>query len=351
MLKNKKINPFVMSAIGASVLFGASTPFEKLFIHNITPIFMAGLLYLSSGIGLAAIRLLRDKKWLASGLKKTEWKWFIGALCTGGILAPILLLEGLKLTSSSNASLLLNMEAVFTAITAWVIFKENADKRIVIGMIFIVIGGVILSIQNGENGTNTILGASLIILACLCWSTDNNFTRKISASDSLYIGSIKGLVAGGINVYIGYLIGSSFPEQSVVYFLIICGFFCYGISLILFIISLRGLGASRAGAYFSLSPFIGAGLALIFFNQRPTFYFWIAAIAMGVGAWLYLTEKHIHEHTHDRTIHSHSHGHNEGHHTHNHDVEFNSSRYHTHIHEHKTIKHSHHHYPDTDHIH
>jgi drug/metabolite transporter (DMT)-like permease len=49
---------------------------------------------------------------------------------TGGILAPILLLLGLKSTPAATISLLLNLEIVATVVIASLVFREAIDKRI-----------------------------------------------------------------------------------------------------------------------------------------------------------------------------------------------------------------------------
>ena len=138
-------------ALVAAVLFGASTPLAKLLIGETSPLLLGGLLYLGSGIGLGVARAIRDRGWLPSGIARQEWPWLLGAIFFGGMLGPVALMFGLTRTSGSTASLLLNLEAVLTALIAWFVFKESADRRIVLGMVAIVAGGVILSWPLGES--------------------------------------------------------------------------------------------------------------------------------------------------------------------------------------------------------
>ena len=133
----------ILYVLGAAALFGASTPLAKWLGLNVSPILLAGLLYLGSGVGLTLTRLIRDRGWQPTGLTAPEWPWFIGAIVFGGVLGPVSLMFGLTLTSGTTASLLLNLEAVLTALMAWVVFRENADRRIVAGMVAIVAGGVL----------------------------------------------------------------------------------------------------------------------------------------------------------------------------------------------------------------
>lgn len=344
------MNQSVIYALLAAFLFGASTPFAKALVGDVSPVLLAGLLYLGSGLGLSAVRLIRDRGWQSSGLKAQEWPWLLGAIGFGGVLGPIALMFGLTHTSGSAASLLLNLEAVLTAVLAWVVFKENADRRIVLGMAVIVAGGVLLSWPSSGVESSSWLGAGAIVLACLCWAIDNNLTRKVSASDALFIASSKGLVAGSVNVALAVALGAVLPTTGIVAQAMGLGLFGYGISLVMFVLALRGLGSSRTGAYFSTAPFIGAAIALFVFGEQATWAFWAAAALMGFGVWLHLTEQHGHEHTHEPMEHTHRHVHDE-HHLHDHELGWDGVEPHTHAHRHRPITHSHPHFPDIHHRH
>ena len=336
------------AALLAAFLFGASTPFAKQLVGTISPILLAGLLYLGSGIGLGLVKFIRDKNWY-SGLLKNEWRWLLGAIIFGGVLAPIFLMIGLVHTRAATASLLLNLESVLTAVFAWMLFKEHTDRRIVFGMFLIVASGVMLSWSKQTISTNWV-GPIAIATACLCWAIDNNLTRKISSSDSLFIAGSKGLVAGIVNVSLALAIGLALPAWSNINYALLIGFFGYGVSLVLFILALRGLGTARTGAYFSTAPFIGAAIAIIFFHEPTSLLFWIAALLMGIGVWIHLTEHHDHIHSHEALFHNHPHTHDE-HHQHEHDFIWDGKEPHAHPHEHEPFTHSHHHYPDIHHRH
>ena len=340
----------VWFALLAAALFGGSTPFVKLLIGDTSPLGLAGLLYLGSGLGLAVARLLRDRGWKASGLSGSDWFWFSGAICFGGVLGPFLLVFGLVGTSASTASLLLNLEAVLTAVIAWVVFKENADRRIVLGMLAIVAGGVVLSWPTGEGGVTGWVGPLAILGACLCWAIDNNLTRKVSASDALFIAGSKGMIAGAVNCLLALSFGAMMPNAGMVLATMSIGLLGYGISLVLFVLALRGLGTARTGAYFSTAPFIGAAVALVLLGESTDQTFWLAAGLMAGGVWLHLTEHHEHEHAHEPLEHHHTHTH-DAHHQHQHAFEWNPDTPHAHRHEHGVIVHKHPHFPDIHHRH
>ena len=345
----------VLFAVLAAALFGVSTPFAKLLLGEVSPVLLSGLLYLGSGLGLALVRLIRHRGWQATGLPMGGWRWLLGAILFGGMLGPVLLMWGLSRTSAASASLLLNLEAVLTAVLAWLVFQENADRRVVLGMLAIVAGGVVLAWPaQGQPGTSDVLGPLAIALACLCWAIDNNLTRHIAAADALFIASGKGLVAGVVNCAMALSLGAVWPSGATVAEAMVVGLFGYGFSLVLFVLALRGLGAARTGAYFSTAPFVGALVSVALLGEPTSPIFWLACALMGLGVWLHLTEQHDHGHTHAPLEHSHRHVH-DAHHQHAHDnntsADPDGTPPHTHWHRHAVITHRHPHYPDTHHGH
>ncbi|CAI8841646.1 EamA family transporter [Pseudomonas sp. IT-P253] len=344
------MNLNIVYALGAAALFGASTPLAKLLGLNLSPILLAGLLYMGSGVGLTLVRLLRDRGWQRSGLKSSEWPWLIGAIAFGGVLGPVALMFGLTLTSGATASLLLNLESVLTAVLAWVVFKENADRRIVAGMLAIVAGGLLLAWPQNSAQPQGWIGPLAVALACACWAIDNNLTRKVSASDALFIAGIKGLVAGVVNCSLALVLGATLPHITVLGPTLIVGFLGYGISLVLFVLALRGLGTARTGAYFSTAPFLGAAIAILLLDEPVTLTFWAASLLMGLGVWIHLKESHAHEHQHEALKHAHPHVHDE-HHQHEHSFQWDGTEPHSHEHEHTPLRHSHAHFPDIHHRH
>lgn len=340
----------VLYALLAAALFGASTPFAKLLVGELPPLLLAGLLYLGSGVGLVLIRLVRDRGWRSAGLTSSEWPWLLGAIFFGGVIGPVALMYGLSSTSGSVASLLLNLEAVLTALIAWVVFRENADRRIVLGMLAIVAGGVVLAWPRGDTGSTEWAGTLFVAGACLCWAIDNNLTRKVSASDALFVAGVKGLIAGLVNSVLAFSLGASLPALGLAFETMTVGLLGYGLSLVLFVLALRGLGTARTGAYFSTAPFVGAAVALLLLGEQTNTTFWLAAALMGWGVWLHLTERHDHLHTHEPVEHSHTHVH-DAHHQHEHDGLCKGVEPHEHRHFHASITHKHPHFPDTHHRH
>lgn len=342
-------------AILAAVLFGVSTPAAKLLLGNIDPWLLAGILYLGSALGLFVICLLQvffnKSLWNEAFLKYKDWLWLLGTVLIGGIIGPVLLMFGLTKISASSASLFLNLESVFTALLAWFVFKENVDFKIALGMLSIVIGSLILS-WGSDLSTQTSQGPMFITGACLCWAIDNNLTRNISTANPVQIAMIKSFIAGLINTSFAIMYGALLPDYLILITASSVGFVTYGLSLIFFIWALRYIGTARTGAYFSLAPFVGAGLAIVFLAESISLQFILATFFMGIGIWLHLTEYHSHEHLHEALEHEHAHVHDEHHQHHHEPAELNgAASSHVHRHKHKPIHHKHPHYPDIHHRH
>lgn len=339
-------------ALASALLFGASTPFAKVLLGTTDPWMLAGLLYLGSGIGLFFVRIARRASSMDQGevaLRGKDWPWLGGAVLAGGVIGPLLLMAGLALTPASTASLLLTLEGVFTALLAWVVFREHFQWRIGVGMVVISMGALSLA-WTGSITLAGMAGPLLIAGACLAWAIDNNLTRKVSLSDPVQIAMIKGLAAGSTNLVLSVAIGASLPTTTVVALSALAGFIGYGISLVLFVVALRHIGTARTGAYFSTAPFVGAVIAILALGEPITAQIVGAAVLMGFGVWLHLTEKHGHEHRHEPLAHTHRHHHDE-HHQHKHDSRNPPGEPHTHSHVHRPIQHSHPHYPDAHHEH
>jgi drug/metabolite transporter (DMT)-like permease len=344
--------PGLAAALASALLFGVTTPVAKQLLSGTNPLLIAGLLYVGSGVGVSVLRLFQDRGGSPARLTRTDWPWLAAATLAGGIVAPALLMTGLARADAAASSLLLNLEVVFTAAIAWVVFREPTSRRVVLGLLVIFVGGLVL-VWPGRlaSGSAANLPALLaIVAACLCWAIDNNLTRRISASDPRIIAGIKGLVAGITNTALAFGLGATLPAVPKLLATIVLGFLGYGLSLVLFILALRQLGTARTSAYFATAPFIGAAVAVAFFGQPGEPAFWLAALCMGAGVWLHVTEHHEHDHVHEALTHTHSHTHDE-HHQHEHGAGWDGAEPHTHEHQHEPVRHHHAHFPDIHHQH
>jgi drug/metabolite transporter (DMT)-like permease len=277
-------------AMAAALLFGLSTPAAKLIVGDVRPLLLAGLLYLGSGIGLTILKLMRGDAGVR--LTRRDVPWLACTILFGGAIGPALLMLGLTGTTGSAASLLLTLEGVFTALLAWIVFREPFNRRIGIGMAAIFAGAVLLALL-GPSGHTGLIGGVAVIGACLAWAIDNNCTSKIAHVDAVTLAAIKGVVAGGVNVGLGLTIGGRMPGPAALGATAAVGFFGYGLSLVLFVLALREVGAARTGAYFSTAPFIGAVIGIAVLREPLTVALAVAGSMMAFGVWLHLTEPRL----------------------------------------------------------
>jgi len=354
-MNQKQLYP-ILQVLLAAALFGAATPLSKIILlSEVDPIPLAAFLYLGSGFGalifMGTQYIRHDGQSVEAQVTATDVPWLLGGIIAGGVAAPIILLIGLEQTPASTASLLLNFEGVSTALIAVFFFKEAVDKSIGWAIGLITLASFLLS-WNGNNEWGFSLGAFGIIAACLLWGLDNNFTRHISAKDPLMIVAVKGFGAGLFSLLLSFILKKPLPSLNIILWSMLLGFISYGLSIQLFILSMRDLGAARTSVLFGTAPFVGMLLSIVLLREIPQVLFWVAFPVMVAGTWLMLTENHAHPHTHEPGKHVHRHAHPEGHHEHAHPDNIplaNGS--HSHWHSHEVIQHLHTHMPDIHHRH
>ncbi|HHE51514.1 MAG TPA: DMT family transporter [Candidatus Acetothermia bacterium] len=344
------ISPLI-AALFAAGLFGLSAPLAKLLLGTIDPLPLASLLYLGAGLGLAGYilvaRIFVKRPSEEARLERGDLPWLAGATLSGGVIAPILLLYGLRTTPAATASLILTFEIVATGLIAATVFGEFIG-RWTWGAILTVSGGTVLLTLRPGASWEISAGAALIVAACVLWGLDNNLTRHISLRDPKRIVLIKGLAAGGVSLALALGLHKPFPEGSGILLGLLLGSLSYGISIALFVRALRGLGAARTGALFGTAPFIGAAVSFALFRELPPVTFFISLPLLAIGAGILFREPHAHVHSHLPLTHTHAHTHTDGHHAHPHRDPITR---HSHRHTHTDLRHSHPHRPDTHHRH
>ena len=341
---------YALFALLAAGLFGVSAPLARQLVGVMSPGILAGLLYLGSGLALAAMQLVqraRKTERSESPLRRGDLPWLLGAVFFGGVLGPSLLMWGLQSTSGAFASLLLGLEGILTALVAALAFRESVDRRVWLAAALMVSASGVLASLGG--GAASWLGVAGVVGACMCWAIDNNVTRPISAADPVQIAMIKGLVAGGFNLVLAKSMGEPLPAWQPALAALGIGALSYGVSLVLFILALRHLGSARAAAHFGTAPFFGAAFAIVL-GEPVTVWLLIAIGLMALATWLVLTEIHEHDHTHEALAHEHFHEHDE-HHQHGHEFPWDLKQGHAHAHAHVPLKHAHAHLPDLHHRH
>ena len=334
-MNNKKIIAIIY-AFAAAVFYAINAPCSKLLLENISPTYLAALLYLGAGIGVGFMYLFHYKK-EPSGvrLKKADLPYTIGMVALD-IIAPILLMVGIKIGTSANASLLGNFEIVATTFIALLLFKEKVSPRLWLAVGLITLSSIILSF-GGAGTFQFSLGSAFVIGATICWGLENNCTRKISEKSTYQIVTIKGFGSGTGSLMIALVLGEPFPDIKLILPALLLGFIAYGLSIFTYIRAQKTLGAAKTSAYYAVSPFIGALLSFVILHESLTTAYLIALLFMIAGTVLVaadtLVNHHSHEHvhtfthTHDGSTHSHTVVHRHGH---NH--YFNTKQHsHTHI--------------------
>jgi drug/metabolite transporter (DMT)-like permease len=335
-------------AILAAALFGASAPFSKLLLEGVSPLQLAGLLYLGSGIlllPLKGLQIVRSGWGDGPRFQREEWFWLLGAVVSGGFLGPVLLMYGLSNTPAATASMLLNFEAAATTVLASLFFREHIGRRVVAALALLTLACTILAFD-GSGRFGFSFGALCVLAACVMWGADNNFTRNISSRDPMMIVIVKGIGAGSLTLVLSWLAGDSAAPLPSVLAALGLGALSYGASLLLFIRALRDLGSARTSALMSSAPFAGALMSFLIFPQAPELQFWMAIPLMLAGILLLFSERHGHAHGHEAQVHDHDHVHDE-HHLHGH----GQAGRHRHVHRHEALVHEHDHLPDIHHRH
>ena len=333
-------------AILAAALYAVNIPLSKLFLSQVQPTMMAAFLYLGAGLGLFLYGMLSGKERTRDPLTKKELPYILGMIVLD-IAAPILLMFGLKHTSSANASLLNNFEIVATSLIAFFAFKEQLSRRLVIAIILVTAASILLGFE-GKGSFAFNMGSLLVLGASCCWGLENNCTRMLSSKSSVQITTVKGIFCGLGSLILALAVGEQVPGFLWILAVLLLGFVAYGLSINFYIQAQKDLGAAKTSAYYSIAPFLGVAFGMLILGERPAVQFY-AGLAIMIGAAVLMvkdtiTLQHAHEHTH---IHTHPHRHGDLVHTHEHA----HTHDHSHIHGSNETVHSHEHREIEDHNH
>ena len=331
-------------AVAAAVLFGATAPILKHFGRDVGPFATAALLYAGAMLGAGLPR--RRENEAAVG-RAHAGRLALVALF-GAAIAPACLAWGLQHASALAASLLLNLEAVFTIALAWTIYREPVGGRVVVASALMLGGGALLALR-GASGAGELLGVAAVAAATLGWALDNTLTRPLSDLDPRAVVFWKSLLGAALSAAVALATRDRWPSGIAWGALLACGAAGYGVSLRLYLHAQRVLGAARTGSLFAFGPFVGAVIAFALGDRGAPLFVGSAAALFGIAVWLHATERHGHRHRHAPMVHEHAHTHDDGHHTHVHDPPVIGT--HSHVHEHLTTEHQHPHGADLHHRH
>ena len=344
----KTKNLATMYAIAAAALYAINVPFSKILLNYVQPTMMATFLYLGAGLGMLGYSIASKATGKAvsnESLTKKELPYTI-AMVILDIVAPILLMFGIKSSNAANVSLINNFEIVITSLIALFVFKEIISRRLWIAIALVTISSAILSFE-GVGAFDFNVGSLFIFGACLCWGIENNCTRMISNKSSIEIVIIKGVFSGLGSLVVALTIGESIPSVLWMVSVLLLGFVAYGLSIYFYVMAQKDLGAAKTSAYYSIAPFLGVAFGMLIFRERPAMQFYVALVVMIVSTYFMIKDsielQHTHEHSH---THTHEHCHGDIVHVHEH------THTHTHIHVHgEDINNHDHNHQDMSHEH
>lgn len=337
----------VLLAVVAAVAFGVTTPIVAWAGRHAGAFTTAALLYAGAAIAALALRAVAGHS--HAPLRRNDVARVLAVAIVGGAIAPTLLAWGLQRSGPTIGSLLLNLEAVFTVLLARALFREPIGARVAVAMLAMVAGGVALSLEAWHAARWGLVGMLAVAAATAAWATDNALTRPLAERDPLEVVAAKGGIGAAITTIAALVAGESVPPLWAAASLLACGATGYGLSLRLYLLAQRRIGAGRTGSVFALAPFIGAALAVALGDRSAGAWTLAAAGLFVIGVVLHVTEHHAHAHVHDPVEHDHVHRHPDEHHTHDHDPPFVGE--HAHSHRHDQIEHEHAHAPDVHHGH
>jgi len=333
-------------ALVAAVLFGVSTPLVQRFGVGIGSFTTAALLY--AGAALIGALLRRPIEREARVHRSDAPRLALMALF-GAVVGPVALAWGLQRTSGASASLMLTLEAVFTAGLARLWYHETLDRRVILAMALLTLGGMALVLDRAEGGMSQMLGLLAVMVSTAAWGVDNTLSRAVADRDPGQVVMFKGAIGAIATTLLALVVGELVPGLWPALALLAVGATGYGLSLRFYLLAQRAFGAARTGSVFAFAPFVGALFAFVLGERSGSAWMLAGAVLMAAGIVLHLAERHAHEHAHDEVEHEHAHSHDDGHHMHSHDLLPVGK--HSHLHRHEATRHSHAHVPDEQHAH
>ena len=347
MTRASPIATGVFLAVVAAVAFGVTTPVVAWAGRDLGSFSTAALLYAGAAAAALLARFAAAKT--DAPLRPTDRARVVAVALVGAALAPTLLAWGLQHSGPTIGSLLLNLEAVFTVLLARAVYREPIGGRVALAMCAMVLGGVALTAGVWHDAAWSVLGVLAVGGATAAWALDNTLTRPLAERDPLHVVAAKAGVGASVTAVIALVRGEALPSPVAAAALLACGATGYGLSLRLYLLAQRRIGAGRTGSVFALAPFVGAALALATGDRPGGAWTVVAAALFGAGVYLHLTEHHHHAHAHVAQDHEHAHRHDDGHHDHAHERPVVGE--HTHLHHHHAVEHDHDHAPDLHHEH
>ena len=333
-------------ALLAATLFGISTPLLQRAGASVGPLTTAALLYAGAALAGALLRRPVERE---AALRGSDVPRLLAMGRFGAAIGPVALAWGLQRTSATSGSLMLALEALFTALLARLLYRESLGRRVWSAMLLLLGGSVVLVLDAGSAGRIGALGLAAVLVATAAWGVDNTLSRVLAERDPGQVVLAKGALGALLTAAGAVGLQEPMPAAGAAAALLAIGATGYGLSLRLYLLAQRAFGAARTGSVFAFAPFIGASVAIALGDRSPGLATAAGGALMLAGVVVHLAESHGHEHMHEALEHEHAHVHDDGHHDHAHAPM--PAGAHSHRHRHEPTRHAHPHVPDAHHAH
>lgn len=287
MLKKNERKGLLFAFLSA-FLYDLNVPVSKYSLKTLSTNEILFLLYFGSAVGLFLLMLFNKKQKFSLKPQKGESIFIIGVIIFD-ILAALFIVESLKYIDASTVSLISILEISFTIVISHFIFKTKISKKLIIAVILVSIGGILLSFDSSTEFKLSI-ASMLTVFATACWGLENNLTAKVSDKNPLLLVFYKCFAVAIFNLL--FILNINIFELFINnWYLLVIGFFTYGISILYYVYAINYIGISKTSIVFSFSPVFGALISLILFKEKITIYFVISLILMLMGIYFTIIDK------------------------------------------------------------
>lgn len=287
MLKKNEKKGLLFAFLSA-FLYDLNVPVSKYSLKTLSTNEILFLLYFGSVIGLFLLMLFNKKQKFSLKPQKGESTFILGVIICD-ILASLFIVESLKFIDASVVSLISILEISFTILISHFIFKTKLSKNLIMAVILVSIGGILLSFDSSVEFKLSI-ASMLTVFATACWGLENNLTAKVSDKNPLLLVFYKCFAVAIFNLL--FILNINIFELFINnWYLLIIGFFTYGISILYYAYAINYIGISKTSIIFSFSPVFGALISLILFKDKIDIYFVISLILMLMGIYFTIIDK------------------------------------------------------------
>ncbi|WP_405799174.1 EamA family transporter [Streptomyces sp. NBC_01506] len=161
-------------AVLVAAVWGLNFVVVEVGLDHFPPLFFSALRFLAAA--LPAVFFV--------GRPKVAWKWVVGVGLILGVAKFGLLFVGMDQGMSAGlSSLVLQVQAVFTAVFAAIVLGERPGRVRLSGMAVALAGIAVAAVDEGTSGP--LAAFALVVGAAVCWGASNVVTRKASPPDAL----------------------------------------------------------------------------------------------------------------------------------------------------------------------